>query len=390
MSSSPQPGERASAWRWIRISAILLSLFVGYQLLLIVRSWAEALLNVVLILVFGGVLALLLAPINRLLRDRLRLPRTVAALLTLLGLIAIAGLLVFSTARQLFKEATGLAASAPHWTAQLQSLIDQQRALLGQHGVAFAPPSVAGLLQQFGAALPHVLLYGLGSFATVVVDLVLVLVAAFWLLRDGAALRAALESWLPDRPRSELAFASDAITVIVGGYVRAQLLVALMVGVLAAAGCYVVGVPYPLVVGSLAGVFELVPIVGPFAGGAVAILLALTKDPLLVIPTVAVFLVIHALEGYVVAPRVQGHFVQLHPLWAMMALFAGIEAGGFIGALLSIPAASLGAVFLKATVGEWKAQRPDLFARPAADPATQRRRRRLLDQFRVFGRRPSL
>jgi predicted PurR-regulated permease PerM len=218
----------------------------------------------------------------------------------------------------------------------------------------------------------------------VIVDLVLVLVAAFWLMRDGAALRAALERWLPANLRDDLAFASDAIQVIVGGYVRAQLLVAVMVGGLAATGCFVIGVPYPLVVGALAGVFELIPIVGPFAGGAVALLLALTKDPLLVIPTLALFLVIHALEGYVVAPRVQGHFVQLHPLWAMMALFAGIEAGGFIGALLSIPAASLGAVFFKATVGDWKANRPDLFAPPAKDAGAERRRRRLLDQFRVF------
>lgn len=386
---SEEAQTRASAWRWMRSAAILLSLFVGYQLLLIVRSWAESILNVVLIVVFGGILALLLAPVNRVFRDRLRAPRTLAALATLLGLLALIGLVGYFTSHQLLQEVSGLAASAPGWIHRLQAFVDRGHAALASHGIHVGTASVGGVLGQVGSEAPRVLLYGLGSTVTVIVDVVLVLVAAFWLMRDGAALRATLERWLPAAVRADVNFAFDAVQVIVGGYVRAQLLVAAMVGLMAGLGCRVIGVPFPIVVGVLAGIFELVPIVGPFAGGAVALLLALSRDPLLVIPTLALFLVIHALEGYVIAPRIQGHFVQLHPLWAMMALFAGIEAGGFVGALLSIPAASLAAVFLKASVGEWRAQRPDLFAKPGGAAAEERRRRKLLDQFRVFGRRPT-
>src|SRR5205807_3498591 len=150
-------------------------------------------------------------------------------------------------------------------------------------------------------------------------DVVVTIVVTFWLLKDGDKLRAGFLALLPGRLRLNAEFGLDAVTVVVGGYVRAQLVLALIIGTMAGIGSAIIGVPFPLVVAIAAGVFELIPIVGPFAGGAVALLLALTVSPGLAFATLILFLGIHVVEGYVLAPRIQAKFVQLHPLIALLA-----------------------------------------------------------------------
>jgi hypothetical protein len=90
----------------------------------------------------------------------------------------------------------------------------------------------------------------------------------------------------------------------------------------------------------------------------------------LVLLVLILFLGIHIIEGYLLAPRIQAKFVRLHPLVALLALFGGIEAAGFLGALLAVPVASLLAVFLRAGVLDWRQNRPDLFGARAAETAT--------------------
>ena len=109
---------------------------------------------------------------------------------------------------------------------------------------------------------------------------------------------------------------------------------------------------------------------------------------LLMFATLALFLVIHFIEGYVLAPRIQARFVQLHPLIALLALFAGVEVAGFLGALFAVPAASLVAVYVRAAVGDIRASRPELFAVLRADALRDRRRQRLLSEFRLFSHSP--
>ncbi len=136
-----------------------------------------------------------------------------------------------------------------------------------------------------------------------------------------------------------------------------------------------------------AGTFELIPLVGPFVGGGVALLLALTKSPTLAIFTVILFLGIHVVEGYLLVPRIQARFLQLHPVLTLLALFAGVDAAGFLGALVAVPATSYLTVLIRAWVGDWRAQRPDLFATGKGDSLGDIRNRRLLRSFRIFNRR---
>ncbi|MGH7776837.1 MAG: AI-2E family transporter [Candidatus Dormibacterales bacterium] len=376
-------GLRRSTLGWVRAAAVAVTLFVAYQLLLVVRSWLLALLLVVLYLVFGAIVALLAAPAARALERGAHVPRTLAILITLLGGLIVIGAFGYVVSGPITAEAHQLIGQVPRLVHDARGLYARLLPALRSHGIDLSPGSIAsGGAGTIASELGSLLLKSVTGVLTLAVDLVVVLVVAFWLLRDGEALRTSLNQWLPARVRSAADFGIDAIVVVVGGYVRAQLFMAALIGVLSGIGMAIIGVPFPLVVALAAGLLELIPMVGPFAGAAVGVTLALTRNVPLAFETLAVFIVIHFIEGYVVGPRVQARFVRIHPLAAFLALLAGVESAGLIGALLAVPAASLLAVFVRATVGDWRANRPDLFARPK-DPYLERRRRILRD-FRLM------
>jgi len=382
-------GMPRSVWTWFRLACITVTLFAGYQLLLVLGGVAGALLRVCLYVVFGAIIGFLAGPTVDALERVARIPRTLAIIAVLFGGIAAVAVLGYFIAGAAFSEASGLASRVPDYVHRGQSFLDQANGFLTSHGVH--PPSndvLAGKAGEISSQISGLLVSSVTYTLNIILDTVIIFVVAFWLLKDGETLRAGLTNLIPSSMRSNLDFALDAIGVVIGGYVRAQLFMALMLGSAAGLGCAALGVPFPIVVAATAGVFELIPLVGPFVGGAVAILLAATVSVNLAILTVLLFLVLHLIEGYVLGPRVQEKFIHLHPLIALLALFGGVEAAGFLGALFAVPACSLAAVFIRAAVGDWRANRPDLFTARDEDVFVEGRRRRLLREFRLFKRSP--
>jgi predicted PurR-regulated permease PerM len=384
----PPPAMRASTWWWIRAAAILLSVYLAVQLLGTARSFLSAILTVLLYVLFGAVIAFLAGPVVRALEERAHTPRTAAIVITLLaGLLAVVGI-GYLIATPIVNEASQLSKQGPALIRQINDALTSARTQLAAHGIQLSGNGVSTTISSdVSGQVAGILLNVVYSTVTIVLDILVTLIVAFWMLKDGEELRAGLVNLLPGRVRAEANFALDAFGVVVGGYIRGQLVMALIVGTLAGVGCFVVGVPFPIVVAIAAASFELIPLVGAFIGGATAILLALTKNPLTALWALLLFIAIHIVEGYLLAPRIQARFVRLHPLVTLLALFAGIEIGGFLGALVAVPLASLVAVFVRAAMGDARSSRPELFAE-SRDQKAARRRLRLLSEFRLFRRSP--
>lgn len=392
-SAAANEALQRSTWRWIRAAAIVITLLVGWQLVLIVQSWVIGVLDVILYIIFGTVLAFIGAPLAKVAQHRLRLPRTLAALVALAIEIAVLAALGWVISGPLVNEGESLARAIPGWIERVQSHFGTISSWLSARGIrvlgaggggsgsgSSSGAGAGGLAAEAPAILNRLLsflLTGVAATVSFLAGVVITVVTAFWLLRDGDELRGGLLSLLPSRLRGHLEFGLDATGVVVGGYVRGQLFMAVLIGVMAWLGTTGLGVPYPVVVGVAAGVFELIPLVGPFVGGAVGVLLALTVSWVLAVWTVALFLGIHLLDGYVISPRVQARFIRVHPVVAFLALIAGIEVDGFWGALFAVPATSLAAVFVRTAVGDWRAARPQIFATAPAGAAEQRRSRTL-------------
>lgn len=374
-----QRAVRQGFWRWGRIAFALASLFIVVQLLHMVQNIVDGVLNVLLLLLFGGLVAVVLVPMDRAL-DR-KLPATASALLSLLAAIVVVGGVGYAISLGVIGEAQSLPQNLPHLERPFQDL--QQ--FLSQHGINVSIGSVANSLgiNTSGSNIASEAISALSFTVQLLVDVVIVVVSAFWLLRDRVRLRRATLAVLPARWRVETEFGLDAFLVVFGGYLRGQLVLALLVGVLALAGSAALGVPYPFLVGFAAGIFELIPLAGPFIGGAIALLFAYTRSPVLLLPTIALFVVIHVIEGYIVAPRVQGRFVRLHPLVSLLSLLAGAYAGGFLGAFFAVPVASLIAVIVRARVADLREIEPELFAMSPEEQDLRVRRRRLLGEYRL-------
>jgi predicted PurR-regulated permease PerM len=163
-------------------------------------------------------------------------------------------------------------------------------------------------------------------------------VMAFYLLVDLPRLRRGAMTLVPPARREEITGLMDRIGQAVGGFFRGQLLVALFVGVASSIGLWAIGLPFWLLVGMVAGVFNLVPLVGPFIGGGLAVIIALISgEPLKAVWAALVLLVVQQIDNHLISPNVMGRTVQLHPVVVMLALLVGASFAGLFGMLVIVP-----------------------------------------------------
>jgi predicted PurR-regulated permease PerM len=185
-------------------------------------------------------------------------------------------------------------------------------------------------------------LTGLRSVTTSVISGLIIFVLgpvmAFYLLVDLPRLRRGAMALVPPGRRNEIKALMDQIGQAVGGFFRGQLLVALFVGVASSIGLWAIGLPYWLLVGIVAGIFNLVPLVGPFIGGGLAVIIALVSgEPLKAVWAALVLLAVQQIDNHLISPNVMGRTVQLHPVVVMLALLVGASFAGLFGMLVVVP-----------------------------------------------------
>jgi len=177
--------------------------------------------------------------------------------------------------------------------------------------------------------------------------LLIVPLLSIFFLKDGRAFSTFLLSTIQSRPQREfLENVLNDLNQMLAHFIRAQLTLAALSLVVYSAFLGIMRVPYPLVLGTIGGVLEFVPVVGPLVAGLTIITVALlTSYPhwLVIIVFLAVWRVI---QDYVSSPRIMGESMELHPLAAIFGVMAGAEVAGILGIYLSIPVmASLRIVF---------------------------------------------
>jgi predicted PurR-regulated permease PerM len=185
-------------------------------------------------------------------------------------------------------------------------------------------------------------LTGLRSFTNSLISGLIVIVLgpvmAFYLLVDLPRLKRGSMALIPPARREEITNLMDRIGQAVGGFFRGQLLVALFVGVASSIGLWAIGLPFWLLVGMVAGVFNLVPLVGPFIGGGLAVIIALIDgQPLKALWAAVVLLIVQQIDNHLISPNVMGRTVQLHPVVVMLALLVGASFAGLFGMLVIVP-----------------------------------------------------
>ena len=184
--------------------------------------------------------------------------------------------------------------------------------------------------------------------------LVLVPVLAFFLLKDAADFRRTVLRTLPHRIRLRGHRLFDDLNATLAAYIRAQLLACMLVASMSGVGFAVLGVPYPILLGVLAGTLEFIPLVGPLVVAAVAVVVAAFHAPILALWAALFLAVLRVVEDYVIYPRLIGRNIHLHPLVVIIAVLAGAELDGVAGIFMAVPAVAVASVAVRHWLG-WHA-----------------------------------
>ncbi|MFP4345901.1 MAG: AI-2E family transporter [Anaerolineales bacterium] len=197
-------------------------------------------------------------------------------------------------------------------------------------------------LNRLGTTITDVFTQALESTASAIsytVSLVIAIaVIPFWtfyLLKDSTALGKALMCSMPDVLRDDVRAVGALVDRDLGGFLRGQLLMMLAVGLMSTAGYSIVGLNFAVLLGLIAGLLEFIPNLGPLLGAIPAVLVALTINPVMALWTALVAFIVQQIENLVLAPRVLGESVQLHPVVIMVVLVIGSEIAGLVGLFLA-------------------------------------------------------
>jgi predicted PurR-regulated permease PerM len=299
--------------------------------------------------------------------ERLRLPRSAACLLVLIGvtgLITALLLVIYPTVRVQLEL---LAAEIPHYLATLQEWLTPLIRRLSQ----MDPGRIRGLLQevlQRFEGLPlqivHTLstvvvstLASLGGLLTLALNLLVIPVATFYFLRDFGHMRTAFPTFLPVSYRQWIMEKLGEIDSLLSGFIRGQLLVALILMGLYSIGLTIVGTPSSVLFGILSGAANIVPFMGLIVGFLPTVILTFLRyhDWQHPAGVVAVFAVVQIIEGNVVSPKIVGERLGLHPVVVILAVLVGGQLFGFLGILLAVPATAVIKVFWRDVLAFYRA-----------------------------------
>ncbi len=170
---------------------------------------------------------------------------------------------------------------------------------------------------------------------TLVLAVLLIPFWTFYLLLDADGLGDSVKSSIPVNIREDVFKVLALADAVFGSYLRGQLFLGLIIGSLSAVVFSIMGVRFALFLGLLAGIFELIPNIGPLLGAIPAVLVALTQQPILALWVALYAVGIQQVENIIITPRVLGRSVKLHPVIVMVVLVIGSELGGLVGLFLA-------------------------------------------------------
>jgi predicted PurR-regulated permease PerM len=327
-----------------RVGVLLLAAIVVFWLLWMARDAVRP-------FAVGLLLVYLLDPPVRWL-TRLRIPRTLAILLVYVAFVLVVVEFLNLTLSPLIDEARRLIDDLPglleQFDAQMKHLADIYAGLNLPSGIRdWIDGTIEGLGSGETTFDPGILMpvvSGAGSIVGAIFGYLILPVWAFYLLKDRGRLTTIFDRALPATWRPDVWATIRIVERVFGQWVRGQLLLGLVVGVTTFIGLTLLSQlvdpvfgRYAILLSIIAGVLELLPIIGPIIAAVPAVLLAATAGLEATIAALVLYTAIQQLENYLLVPKIQGDAVQLHPAAVIFALIIGGSLAGLLGAILALP-----------------------------------------------------
>lgn len=294
----------ALIWLVLQISSIIMALFVAFLLMTALNPLVDRV-------------------------SRLGAPRGLAILIVYFLVIGVFVAGLTSVVPPLIEQTTNFVNRAP-------MLFDQVSVWLGGLGVTVDRGLAAQQVSQLGA-IPANLVRFLISLFSNIIGVFTLLVITFYLLLERKNLDRYLLVLFGEGGEKQARGFADKLESRLGGWVRGELMLMTIIGVITYIGLVLLGLPYALPLAIMAGLLEIVPTIGPIISSVPAILLALTVSPVTALATAALYFIVQQAENALIVPKVMQRATGVNPLLTIVALTVGFKLAGVSGAVLAVP-----------------------------------------------------
>lgn len=314
-------------------------------LLLLVAIWIAYLLKDVLILLLVvAIITIALEPFVHKLSDQ-GVPRGLSVIVLYLALFSILGIMVYFLIPPITNQIKELALNFPYYASKFSEIN------LGSNTL-----TLNKILGDFATKLSSLtgnMVTGVVSIFGGFVSAVMILALTYYALVDTKGIKAMVVKILPVEQKDKFREAMDKVSAKLSDWMSGQISLMVIIGVIDWLALLILGIPYALVLGLIAGLLEIVPVIGPIIAGAVAVLIALVASvsfwKILVI--VAIYTLVQQIENHILVPKIMQKAVGLSPLIVIIAILIGSKLLGAGGAILAVPIAAGIQVFLDEYTG---------------------------------------
>ena len=358
--------------QWMRLLIVLSSCLLIVAVIGVVLGLLSRIGHTLLIFSLGGLLAYALSPLVLKLQKpgserEMKRSKAVFIVFGVLLLFVAAGVSVMSAevARQathLVKDHAALEANGKAQLVNLDEWLASKNINFSLQDKLDDPPEN---FKSWGQAAAQHVVKTLTEISKSVVEGLIVALIALYFLLYGTEMKEGVNRMLPERmtPYAE-AWESD-VNHILGGFVRGQFTLALLIGAMAAVACFLCGVKFWLLIGLFVTVCALIPVFGPVIGTVPAVISAALSPPgpfpnviVKIVIVLVLFVILNEVGSKILYPRLVGGALGLHEVFVLFALFAGLEVGGLIGVLYAAPLCALVIATCKQAHRLWRGEEP--------------------------------
>jgi predicted PurR-regulated permease PerM len=351
-------GTEEEPYRWLTAQTLDYSWKILLSVLLIIMIFSYVIrfverIGIIFLIIIGAIFfAYLVYPIVKWLNRKL--PLIVAILLVY---AVIAGLIVLGLLYLIPAVSSELATLVRDWPAiqgKIVAWVESPNNQLLHHApkfvrdqIAAAPREIVTWIQKNGAqAAGNALMVVVGTAAFIGACIAIPVLGAY-LLYDSETIKRFFMGFIPAARRDSTLTLLGELESVIGGFIRGQLLVGLSVGILIAIGLTLVGEPYAILIGAIAGALDLIPYIGPVIAAIPAFTIAFIGGGLpLAVKVAIVFVLANQAEGHIIAPNIVSRTIQLSPSAVVVAILIGGELYGIIGMFIAVPVAGIIRVLL--------------------------------------------
>ncbi|KQL55416.1 hypothetical protein AN964_08070 [Heyndrickxia shackletonii] len=333
---------KLSSGNWFyKLGIILLIFIILYVLLLLKPLWSPILKVLFMSLIpflIGGFITYLLHPLVEWLHDK-GMHRALA--ISIIYIIFFGGICygIYLGVPLLIEQIKDLSDHLPEFANQYRNWIQQV------HDSTSRWPD--GIQNQIDKRIDHFELW-LNQYLIKVMNTIMKLVnfifvlaiipfISFYFLKDIESVKRSAWYITPSKWRKQAVSFLKDVDKSIGGYIRGQLLVCFLIGSISTIAFWLLGIHYPVLLGLIIGLTNIIPYFGPIIGAIPAAIIAMTISTKHLIYVVIIMFVLQFLEGNVLSPLIVGKSLHLHPLFIILALIVGEEIGGILGLILAVP-----------------------------------------------------